>query len=376
VAEVLDSNDWGGFAPVVARFEQLFALSHNCDFGVTTANGTVALELALAAARIGPGDEVIVPAHSFVATASAVSRAGATPVFIDIFPDSYNLDYRRIEPALSERTKALIVVHFGGMLADMDRILEIAAAKDLVVLEDAAHAHGAEWHGQRAGSLGLAGTFSFQNSKPMTAGEGGIVVTNDAGFAERARSLANCGRREGHGWFEHFDLASNLRLSGLQAAILLAQLEDLPNQIRHREQNAKELLEHLEIPGLFFQTAPAGANVQTLYLLAGRVDETLFGIARDEFVAALAAEGIPCRPFYPHPLYANPMFAALQHRVEPCPVAEQACKNSFWLPQRVLMGDKDDALDVARAIEKIHEVVKPKKKSPVGKAVNGSPRPR
>jgi dTDP-4-amino-4,6-dideoxygalactose transaminase len=254
----------------------------------------------------------------------------------------------------------------------MDRILDTAKNRKIVVLEDAAHAHGAEWHGQRAGGLGLAGTFSFQNSKPMTSGEGGILITNNKAFAERARSFVNCGRREGGGWFEHFELATNYRLGGFQAAVLLAQLERLADQIRLREQNLKVFQENLTPPGLYFQTAPQGANIQTLYLLVGRVDEDVFGIGRDEFVAALEAEGIPCRPFYPHPLYANPMFRDLPHRVELCPVAERACMDAFWLPLRVLMGSKEDTLDVTNAIAKIYDVVKPTPKKSATKRVNGA----
>jgi dTDP-4-amino-4,6-dideoxygalactose transaminase len=369
--EVLASDQWGGYNELVARFEQLFASVHNCDYGLAAANGSVVIEVALQAAGVVAGDEVIVPAHSFIATASAVSRIGAVPVFVDILPDSYNIDYRKIEAAAGPKTKALIVVHFGGVIADMDLILDLAAQRRLLVIEDAAHAHGAEWHGQRAGSLGVAGTFSFQNSKPMTAGEGGILITNDDAVAAQARSLINCGRREGHGWFEHFELASNYRLSGFQAAVLLAQLERLSEQVRLREGNLKLLQENLAAPGLFFQTAPQGANVQTLYLLVGRVDQDVFGIGRDEFVAALEAEGIPCRPFYPHPLYANPMFRELPHRMDPCPVAERVCKDSFWLPQRVLMGSEEDTRDIARAIDKIYDVVKPAPKKTTAKRVNG-----
>jgi dTDP-4-amino-4,6-dideoxygalactose transaminase len=372
LSEVLAAEQWGGYNELVGRFEQLFASLHNCDYGIAVANGSVALEVALQAAGIAAGDEVLVPAHSFIATASAVSRVGGVPVFVDILPDTYNLDHRKIEPAASPKTKAIIPVHFGGVLADMDRILDIAGKMNLLVIEDAAHAHGAEWHGQRAGSLGLAGTFSFQNSKPMTAGEGGILTTKDAAFAQKARSLINCGRREGHGWFEHFELAGNYRLSGLQAAVLLAQLERLAEQVRQRELNWRLLQENLTAPGVFFQAAPKGANVQTLYLLVGRVDPDLFGIGRDEFVAALTAEGIPCRPFYPHPLYANPMFRKLPHRVEPCPVAERACHDAFWLPQRVLMGSERDTLDIAAAIAKIYEVVQPKpKQSTAAQRLNG-----
>ena len=158
----------------------------------------------------------------------------------------------------------------------------------------------------------------------------------------------------------HVDLGYNYRLSELNAAVALAQLERLPKQIKLREDNADALIADLTASGLSFQDPLQGANVWTLYLLAGRINEELYGLDRDEFVRAMNAEGIPCRPFYPHPLYRNPMYENLPHRVEACPVAEQACHDSFWLPQRVLMGSSEDTEDIRRAIEKIHEVYKPR----------------
>jgi dTDP-4-amino-4,6-dideoxygalactose transaminase len=287
----------------------------------------------------------------------AVSRLGAVPVFVDIERETYNLDLKNVKSAISPRTKAIIPVHFGGAMVDVDQLDGIASLQRLTVIEDAAHAHGAEWAGRRAGGFGTGGVFSFQNSKAMTAGEGGIVVTNDAEFAARARSFANCGRREGHGWFEHFELASNYRLSGLQAAVLLAQLERLTDQIRLRRQNADTLQRALKkTPGINFQQAPKKANVHSLYLLVARVDEKLFGAGRDEFVQAMQAEGIPCSAFYPHPLYKNPVYESHPFRALDCPVAEAACRDSFWLHLRTLMGGEEDTLDIARAVEKIHKV--------------------
>jgi dTDP-4-amino-4,6-dideoxygalactose transaminase len=331
---------------------------HDCAFGVAAANGSVALEMALFAAGVGEGDEVIVPAHSFVATAMAVSRLGAVPVFVDIGRDSYNLDLAKVEAALSPKTKAIIPVHFGGAMVDMDQLESLASQHKLKVIEDAAHAHGAEWNGRRAGSFGAGAVFSFQNSKVMTAGEGGIVVTNDQEFASRARSFANCGRKEGHGWFEHFELASNYRLSGLQAAVLLAQLERLVDQILLRRQNADAFRKALKTPGITFQQAPKKADIHSLYLLVGRVDESEFGASRDEFVQAMQAEGVPCGPYYPHALYRNPFFEKYPFRAQDCPVAEAACGESFWLPLRTLMGSEEDTLDITRAIAKIHAVYK------------------
>jgi dTDP-4-amino-4,6-dideoxygalactose transaminase len=357
VEQVLSSDHWGGYHPLVTEFENLFAHLHDCEYGVTAANGSVALEMALHAAGIAPGDEVIVPAHSFIATASAVSRLGAIPVFVDIERETYNIDPIAIAAAASPKTKAVIPVHFGGVICDMERIERVAGQKSLRIIEDAAHAHGAEWTGKRAGGMGIAGAFSFQNSKVMTAGEGGIVITKDEDFAARARSFANCGRRPGQGWFDHFELAANYRLSALQAAVLLAQLERLGDQIRLRQRNAKILRQAVAVPGIVFQAVPKKANVDSLYLLVGRIDEKLFGVGRDEFVRSLEAEGIPCGSFYGHPLYKNPMYEALDHRVEPCPVAEQACRDSFWLPLRTLMGSEEDTGDIARAIEKIYLAV-------------------
>ncbi len=356
---VIRSRQWGGYNKFVGEFEKLFAEMHDCKHAVTCVNGDTAIEMALYAAGIGPGDEVIVPAHSFIATSSAVSRVGAIPVFVDINRDTYNISPSRILEAAGERTKAVIVVHFGGIMADMDRVQQVAAQMDLVVIEDAAHAHGAEWHGKRAGSMGLVGTFSFQNTKVMTAGEGGVITTNDNDIAARARSYANCGRRQEAGWFDHFILASNYRMTGFQAAVLTAQLEKLPEQVRLRRQNADLLMKSVRTPGIRFQSAPAGANVQSFYIVTGAIDETEFGVRRDEFVEAIKAEGIPCAPFYAKPLYKNPMYDNLAHRVEPCPVAEEVCGHSFWLPLATLMGGEEDVLDIMRAIEKIHAAYKP-----------------
>lgn len=372
VAAVLKGSEWGGAGAAAAQFEALFAQVHDAAHGIAAANGSLALELALLAAGVGPGDEVVVPAHSFIATAAAAARIGAVPVFADIEASTYNLSPERVAEAVGERTAAVIVVHFGGVMADMDRFADLAARHGFLMIEDAAHAHGAEWQGKRAGSFGLAGAFSFQNSKAMTAGEGGMVITSNDDLAAKARSIANAGRRPESGWFEHFELGTNLRLTSLQAAILTRQLERLPLETRLREGNSaafeRELAE-AEIDGLYLQEAPDGVSTQTRYIRPGRIVEGAFGIGRDAFVEAMQAEGIPVRPFYPHPLYRNPLFRDHAHRIEPCPVAEQSSKDSFWLPMSLFMGSEDDAADIARAIKKIHAAVKPK----AGKArVNGA----
>ncbi len=370
VSEVLRTPGWGGSSESVAEFETVFAQVHDATHGIAVANGSLALELALLSAGVGPGDEVIVPAHSFIATATAVSRIGAIPVFADVEATTYNLSPDRTAEAVSEKTSAVIVVHFGGVMADMDQFEDLAAKEGFLIIEDAAHAHGAEWQGKRAGSFGLAGIFSFQNSKPMTAGEGGMLITSDQDLASKARSISNAGRWPDRGWFEHFELGTNLRMTAIQAAILSKQLERLPLEVQLREDNNAAFEQALDgIDGLYLQEAPAGASTQTHYLRPGRILEEAFGVNRDEFVEAMNAEGIPVRPFYPHPLYDNALYKDHEHRVTECPVAAQSSKDSFWLPMNLFMGSSDDAVDAASAINKIHKAMKQKTKKP---HVNGS----
>lgn len=352
--QVLASPQWGGFHEIVGRLEREFAAFQHCAHGISAMNGTVTIETALAVLGIGPGDEVIVPAISFISTATAVSRAGALPVFVDIEPFTFNMDPERAAAAITPRTKAILAVHFGGPLADMDRLTRLAAGRNLVLLEDAAHAHGSEWNGKRAGSFGLAGSFSFQNSKVMTSGEGGMLTTNDAGFAERAQSFSNQGRRPGQGFFYHYSLATNYRMTALQAAVLLAQLERLPEQIRLRDRNERLLRSELaEMKGLRFQDVPGQVNAHSHYLLLGRIDAKQLGMTRDEFHLAMIAAGVPCTPFYPHPLYGNPLYRDGGCRVEPCPVAEACIRDAFWFPHRVLMGDEETTREVAAAIRQV-----------------------
>ncbi|MCC6862935.1 MAG: DegT/DnrJ/EryC1/StrS family aminotransferase [Bryobacterales bacterium] len=350
IRQVLESERWGGYHEFVTRLEGEFAAFQHCAHGISAANGTLTLEMALLASGVGPGDEVIVPAISFVSTATAVSRVGAVPVFVDIEEYTFNMDPDRAAAAVSARTKAIIPVHFGGAMADMDRLMSLARERGLAVIEDAAHAHGSEWRGRRAGSYGLTGSFSFQNSKVMTAGEGGMLTTNDPGFAERAHSIANQGRRTGGGWFHHYILGSNFRLSALQAAVLLAQLERLPEQIRQRTCNAQRLCRELaDLPGITWQRIAPEANVHSYYLLLGRIDSAKSGYTRDKFQKALAERGITCT-YYPHPLYANPVYQTLPCRAEPCPVAEATIQDAFWLSHRLLMGNEADTLQVAEAV--------------------------
>jgi dTDP-4-amino-4,6-dideoxygalactose transaminase len=358
----------------VAQFETAFAAYCGATYGLACSTGTAALEIALKAAGIGPGDEVIVPPYTFLATASAPLLVGAIPVFCDIESDTFNLDPRRVEEAITPHTRAIIPVHFGGLAADMDRLMAIARAHHLFVLEDAAHAHGATSNGRYLGTIGDAGTFSFQASKNMTAGEGGLILTNHAHLAELCNSYIWAGRKLGFAWYEHFRLGWNYRLTEFQAAILSQQLTRLPQQHAARMSNGLYLNQLLQgIPGLTPLSIPPWVTQHAFHLYILRLDPNTFGVSRDEFVAALAAEGIPCSSGYAHPLYRNPMFienrfhangAPLSPReahidyaryTELCPCAEQACLEAIWIEHRVLLASPQGVNDVAHAIHKIYE---------------------
>src|SRR5579884_149138 len=346
---VLESRQWGGFHPFVAEFERSFAAYQQAQYGISAFNGTVTLELALAVLGIGPGDEVLVPAISFISTATAVSRVGATPVFVDIEPDSFNIDPERAREAIGPKTKAVMPVHFGGTMCNMDALGAICRQRNLLLVEDAAQAHGSEWRGKRAGSFGIAGSFSFQNGKVLCAGEGGMLVTSDENFADQARSMANCGRVPGRSFYEHYRIGTNFRLTAFQAAVLLAQFERLPEQIRLRMANANLLKSLLaDVEKIVWQAQPPAITQNSLYLLIGRVPNQDL---RDELQNRLSAAGIPSTPFYPHTLYQNPAYQLGNCRVMPCPVAEARIQDGFWLPHRVLLASEETIRQVAGVLK-------------------------
>ncbi len=345
---VLESPQWGGFHPFVQEFEESFAAYQHSAFGVSAFNGTVTLEALLAILGMKQGDEVIVPAISFISTATAVSRVGAIPVFVDIDPRSFNIDPDRVRSAVSARTKAVIAVHFGGAMCDIVSIDRICQEHGLALIEDAAHAQGSEWNGKRAGSFGVAGSFSFQNGKVLSAGEGGMLVTSDEELANKLRSFANCGRVRGHSFYEHQNLGTNLRLTAFQAAVLMAQFERLPQQIARRTENAGNLKRAIEdVQDIAWQQEPAEVTQNSFYLLAGRLKNA--GL-RDQFCRTLSAEGVPCTAFYPHTLYQNDVYRRSECRVMPCPVSEQCVRDSFWLPHRVLLAEAPVISEIAAAV--------------------------
>lgn len=359
--EVLESRVWGGYHEAVGELERRFAAFHGAEHGIALANGTVSLEIALTAAGIKPGDEVIVPPITFVASATAVARVGAVPVFVDIDPQTINLDPELVEQSLTEGTRAVVGVHFAGHPLDLDRLVELCRRRGLILIEDCAHAHGALWHDQRVGSFGSFGSFSFQASKNMTAGEGGILITNDAVLAERARAISNQGRRTGGAWYEHQTLGTNARLTGFQAVLLLNQLKRLPQQLATRMERAAYFRNQLRsIDGLTPTPATFDERVTIhgYHLFSMRYEASAWGdVSRDRFVAALQAEGVPVTPGYPHPIYRNELFQRHPNVVRPCPEAEAYCQSSVWLPHNVLLADEEWLDDIVAAIRKVQNSV-------------------
>ncbi|GAB3257609.1 DegT/DnrJ/EryC1/StrS family aminotransferase [Larkinella harenae] len=373
VAEVVRSGRWGNpdCGDYVAAFEQEFAAYCGTKYAVTCVNGSVSLRLALMACGVKPGDEVIVPPYTFIATASTVLEVNCVPVFVDIDPETYNLDPNAIEAAITERTKVIIPVHFAGLACDMDAIMDIARRNNLKVIEDAAHAHGAEYKGRKLGSIGDAGSFSFQSSKNLTSGEGGIVVTNDEKLYRMMASLRNVGRMEGHQWYDHFNPGCNYRITQMQAILLSQQLNRLEDQTVSRNNNGLYLSELLtNIDGITPLSQGEDEVRHCYHLYMFKYDAAAFGqLSRKDFVARLAAEGVPCSTGYPHPLYKQPVFQnknfmcyaipeSVDYTLVHCPVAERACsEEAVWIFQHAMLGSRDDMKSFAEAIRKIQRVV-------------------
>ena len=367
----LRSGHWGRLQGTeVAEFERRFAAMHGCEHGIAVVNGTAALRIALLAAGIGAEDEVIVPPYTFVATATAVVEANAVPVFADIDAATFNLDPRAVEAAITPRTKAIVPVHFAGQPADMEAFEALARARNLLVLEDAAHAHGAAYRGRPAGSLGDLAAFSFQSSKNLTAGEGGIVTTNDDRLADACRSISNCGRVPGGIWYEHHVVSGNYRLGEFQGAVLNCQLDRLEEQTRTRDANGRYLASKLAgFPGVHPQARTGDCTRHGYHLFMLRLDPEAFGATRAAVVRALEAEGIPCSGGYAlslpeQPLFRNRAFgpflprarATLDYTTVRCPVSDLICRNQgIWLEQSLFLGSRGDMDDIAAAFEKIHD---------------------
>jgi dTDP-4-amino-4,6-dideoxygalactose transaminase len=322
VARVLESGQFVG-GPEVAALEEEFAGYCGARYGVAVNSGTSALHLALLAAGIQPGDEVITTPFTFYATAATIGYVGATPVYVDIRPATFNIDPVKIEAAITERTRAILPVHLYGQCADMDPILDIARRHKLIVIEDAAQAHGAEYRGRRAGSMGDIGCFSFYPTKNLgAAGEGGLLTTNNLEYAQTAALLRSWGEEQR---YRPRLKGFNYRLPSLQAAILRVKLPRLEAWIEARRARAAEYDHWLEHSGVTRpRTLPDGRHVYCLY--------TIRAADRDGLQKGLEASGIQTAVHYPLPIHLMTAYADARYKAGDFPVSEACAKTVLSLP--------------------------------------------
>ncbi len=321
----------------IQRFEGAFSEFCGVRWAVSCSTGTAALHLALLALGIGPGDEVILPTLTYIATANAITYCGARPVFVDSNPRTWNMDPTLLEAAVTSRSKAIVVVHLYGNPVNMDSVLRTARAQGLCVIEDAAQAHGAQYRGQRVGALGDLGTFSFYGSKILTTGQGGMVVTNNEELAARVRQLRSQGMDPGRPyWFPM--VGYNYQMTNIAAAIGLAQLERVEWHLARRRQIAQQYRRQLEgTPGISFQVQESWAR--NAHWLVGIVLDEQAPITRDSLIVQLAEQGIETRPFF-WPMHTLPMYEG-RAGGSLYPAAERLAARGLCLPSSAALTDED-----------------------------------
>ncbi len=373
--EVLRGKDWcrasdGHYA---TRFEQTWAETLGAKYCVATSCGTMALYASLNALEVGPGDEVILPPYTFVATLNVILMQHALPVFVDTDPDTFQMDTRKLEAAITPHTRAIVPVHLGGNVCDLDAILATAARHQVPVLEDACQAHLSEWKARKAGTYGAAGCFSFQASKNLNSGEGGAILCNDEDFHERCYAFHNNGtglKHRGPG-FTYDTTGANLRLTEFQAALLVSQMARIEAQARTRTENAQYLTSLLkEIPGIKPARMYEGCTRNAYHLYMLRYDPAQFaGLPRAAFLKALSAEGIPASGGYA-PLNTQPFLKEVirsrgYQRIYParqlaeweernrCPANDRLCQEAVWFTQNMLLAPRASMDAIGAAIRKI-----------------------
>jgi perosamine synthetase len=361
--------------PKVQEFEQAYARKFGSRYALATSNGVTALHLALSALQVGPGDEVIVPAHTFIGSAVPVVMANAVPVFVDVRPDTFNIDPDLIEEAVTDRTRAIIPVHLNGLAAEMGPVLEIARGHGLAVVEDACQAHGGTWRGRSLGTIGEAGCFSFFEDKVITTGEGGMMLTDDPDLYERARCQRSYGEELvtgiGDRKYEHVMPGFNYRLGALAAALGLNQLERLDGMVEKRNRNARFLRERLRgVPGIIPPEEVEGCR-HAYYKFVCRIDPGVLDVDVPTLVEAIEAEGVAATPRYPKPLPLQKVFreklgygrtdcpyGCERYGREPAfldgtwPAAERVGREAFVLLVHPSI-EEADLLDAAGAVRKL-----------------------
>jgi len=384
--KVLQSGRWfaglqGDDAEALGTlFGRRFADLHTARYALPVSNGSVAIEVALRALGIRPGDEVIVPPYTFISTVTSVLMVGAVPVFADIHPQSYCLDPEDVQRRIGSHTRVIMPVHLAGHMADMPQLIKIAEQNKLSIIEDCAQAIDADLEHKKAGTWGDLGTFSFQSNKTLTCGEGGLILTNDSQLAEKVVALRAFGRFREKQFVRSSDLtcqqlSSNYRLSEFQSAVLLGQLEKFPAEDSRRQANARRLTAGIdEIPGLVHVRVD-GLSMKHgyYYYLLKYEPEAYANHSPEEICAALNAEGIPFVPGDRKPLYAHPVFGVknLSTTLSPeaikryqqavnlsdpgCPATEQACRCTLILRHQVFLGRSADMDDIVEALWKVYK---------------------
>ncbi len=373
--EVLRGGQWGRLnGDAVRRFESSYADLLGARHCLATANGTSALMTSLNALGVGPGDEVLVPPYTFVATVNVVLLQHALPVFVDSDIETFQMDVTKLERAVTSRTAAIIPVHMAGSAANLDVALPVAAKHKLPVIEDACQAHLGEWRGRKLGALGTTGCFSFQASKNLNSGEGGALVTSSDELAEKCYAFHNNGRgrKADASAFAYRANGANLRMTEFQGALLAAQMTRLEEQSKVREQNALHLTGLLrQIPGIEPARLYEGCTRSAWHLYMFRYRKEAFaGVARETFLKALRAEGIPCsggyvplnkEPFLKQVLQSKAYRAIYPRRMleeweerNQCPANDRLCEQAVWLTQTMLLGSRADMEQIASAVAKIH----------------------
>ncbi|HOP75986.1 MAG TPA: DegT/DnrJ/EryC1/StrS family aminotransferase [Thermogutta sp.] len=373
VLEVVRAGRWYR-SRSVEQFEEEYAALNSARYCIATASGTTALVTSLGALGVGPGDEVIVPPFTFLATVTSVLLHYAMPVFVDSDINTFLMDAEKLESAITERTKAIIPVHIGGNVANLDRILAIAEKHRLAVVGDACQAHLAEWKGKSAGSWGTTGCYSFQLSKNLSSGEGGAILTNDEAMADACFAFHNCYRKRTRASLEakyHFGRNANFRMTEFQAALLLNQMKGIKERAQLRSDNAAYLTTLLaSIPGIHPAKEYSGCTRNAYHLYMFRYDPNEFnGLPRNRFVNALRAEGVPCSPGYAplnkeqflmDALHSEPYVRVYGRQAieqwperNQCPENDKLCEQAVWFYQTVLLTDRTRMEQIAAAIQKI-----------------------
>lgn len=351
VMECLNTGWISSEGPFVSQFEKAFSRRVNRKHGIACSNGSAALDIAVAALKLGPGDEVILPTFTIISCAAAIVRAGATPVVVDADPDTWNMVPEQVAAAITSRTAAIMVVHIYGLPVDMDPILELAERHGLAVIEDAAELIGGTYKGRPCGSFGHISTFSFYPNKHITTGEGGMVVTNDPALAERCRSLRNlCFQAKQR--FVHEELGWNYRMTNLQAALGVAQLEGLSNALYRKREVGAKYQRAFQGSSDFKLPKPATDFADNLYWVFGLVLLGQNALAAD-VMTRLSSAGIGTRPFF-YPIHRQPVFqaAGLFAGVR-APVAEELALSGFYIPSGLGLTDQQLARVVTAVLANI-----------------------